>query len=417
MKKYYFDQIKDFSNLCKRGSSDPSEVFTCVQSIIDKVERDGDKALREFTEKFDDFVAEDLEVKARPSVPKELSSAFKAAAENIEKFHKAQTEKGSEIETMPGVKCFRESRAIEKVGLYVPGGSAALSSTVLMLAIPAKIAGCREIILCSPPPISDEILYVASLTGVTQVFQVGGAQAIAAMAYGTETIPKVDKIFGPGNQYVTAAKMLLQSRGISIDLPAGPSELLVIADGNSRSDFIAADLLSQAEHGEDSQVVLVCTDEKKVSEVLLEIEKQIIILPRREIARKSLQNSFSLITRNIEQSIEFSNQYAPEHLILNIGNPRKYVKLIENAGSVFLGEYACESIGDYASGTNHTLPTAGYAKSYSGVSLDSFVKKITFQEVSNEGAKNIGPTVETLALSEKLDAHKNAMTIRLNSIK
>ncbi|MDA1061183.1 MAG: histidinol dehydrogenase [bacterium] len=417
MKIYNIDQIKDISVLCKRGGTDDRELFSYVQPILEEVEKNGDRALKKFSEKFEGVVIKDLEVKSESRISDELKAAFKVAYCNIEKFHKAQIEKNREVETMPGVKCFRESRAIERVGLYIPGGSAALSSTVLMLAIPAKIAGCKELILCSPPPISAGILYVAKMTGVNRVFQVGGAQAIAAMAYGTETIPKVDKIFGPGNQYVTAAKMLLQSKGIAIDIPAGPSELLVIADDNARPDFVASDLLSQAEHGEDSQVVLLCTDEKKVNEVLKVIEKQIEVLPRKKIAKGALKNSFAVIVSDIDQAIEFSNQYAPEHLILNIRSPRKYINMIENAGSVFLGPYSCESAGDYASGTNHTLPTSAYAKSYSGVSLDSFVKKITFQEISKEGVKNIGPTVETMAESEKLQAHKNAMTIRLNSIK
>jgi len=368
--------------------------------------------------KFDDVKIDNFEVSNMKSawnkVDRDVKDAMVVASDNIKKFHSAQRTPPIEIETMPGVKCSRISRPIERVGLYIPGGTAPLPSTVLMLAIPAILAGCEEIVLCSPPLIADEILCAARIAGVNKIYQVGGAQAIAAMAYGTDSIPKVDKIFGPGNQYVTAAKMLVQSEGISIDMPAGPSEVLVIADINARADFVAADLLSQAEHGVDSQVVLVCTDEAKADEILEEIDRQLVLLPRMDIAEKALNSSFALVVDNLDDAMNFSNQYAPEHLILNVENPD--VDSVKNAGSVFVGQYSCESAGDYASGTNHTLPTYGYAKAYSGVSLDSFTKNITVQELTKEGVINLGPVVETLAECEGLIAHKNAMTLRLNSI-
>jgi histidinol dehydrogenase len=379
-----------------------------VNEVLKDVKKNGDKAVKKYSKKFD------KPLNCKTQVSPEIKEAFQVAAQNIEKFHKAQITTGKEVETMPGVKCFQASRPIEKVGLYIPGGTAPLPSTVLMLAIPARLAGCREIIMCSPPNIPEIMKYVADLAGVTQIFEIGGAQAIAAMAYGTETVPKVDKIFGPGNQYVTAAKMLC---GTAIDMPAGPSELLVIADFDARSDFVAADLLSQAEHGPDSQVVLVSTDEAKADAIIKETKKQLKLLPRQKIAASALKNSFVLIVDDIKEAIEFSNDYAPEHLILNIKNPEKYLPQIINAGSVFLGQYSCESAGDYASGTNHTLPTYGYAKSYSGVSIDSFMKKITFQELNKEGVLNIGPIVEKMAEIEQLQAHKNAMTLRLKSLK
>lgn len=398
MKKYYD---------CAPTTRPAIKFDPIVKKILDDVKKNGDKAVEKYSKKFDKQLT--CDTKLTP----EIKQAFKIAAKNIGKFHKAQITSGEIIETMPGVTCFQQSRPIEKIGLYIPGGTAPLPSTVLMLAIPAKLAGCKEIIMCTPclPKI---IKYAADLAGVTKIFKVGGAQAIAAMAYGTESIPKVDKIFGPGNQYVTAAKMIC---GTAIDMPAGPSEVLVIADKYARVDFVAADLLSQAEHGPDSQVVLVCTDENKADKILLETAKQLKTLPRKEIAKRALGNSFALIVKNISQAIDFSNKYAPEHLILNIRKAGQYLNQVTNAGSVFIGPYSCESAGDYASGTNHTLPTYGYAKSYSGVNMDSFIKKITFQKLSNVGVQNIGPIVEKMAEIEQLQGHKNAMTLRLKSLK
>lgn len=419
MKKYYLKNLENVDALLKRPGNDISEVTPVVREISANILTNGDEALKEYSEKFDNVKISDLKVdnidEAWDRISDKVKNAMILAAGNIKKFHEAQKDDPLEIETMPGVKCSRVSRAIESVGLYIPGGTAPLPSTVLMLAIPAVLAGCEEIVLCSPPPIADEILCAAKIAGVNQIFQIGGAQAIAAMAYGTESVPKVNKIFGPGNQYVTAAKMLVQSEGVAIDMPAGPSEVLVIADLYARADFVAADLLSQAEHGEDSQVVLLCDNEKKVDEIFEEITKQLKLLPRKGIVEKALLNSFALIVDNLEQAMDFSNQYAPEHLILNVARPD--TSAVKNAGSVFVGQYSCESAGDYASGTNHTLPTYGYAKSYSGLSLDSFLKKITFQELTEEGVRNLGAAVEILADCEGLSAHKNAMTLRLNSIK
>jgi histidinol dehydrogenase len=377
-----------------------------VKTILEDVGKNGDKAVKKYSDKFDGQLT--CSTKLTP----EIKDAFKIAAKNIEAFHKAQITTGKKIETMPGVTCFQEARPIEKVGLYIPGGTAPLPSTLLMLAIPARLAGCKEIVMCSPC-LPEIMQYVAKLAGVTKIFKIGGAQAIAAMAYGTEAIPKVDKIFGPGNQYVTAAKMLC---GTAIDMPAGPSEVLVIADKYARADFVAADLLSQAEHGPDSQVVLVCTDEDKADEILEETTAQLEMLPRKDIAKAALENSFALIVADIVEAVKFSNKYAPEHLILNVKKADQYLDQVINAGSVFIGQYSCESAGDYASGTNHTLPTYGYAKSYSGVSVDSFMKKITFQKLNKEGIKNIGPVVEKMAEIEQLQAHKNAMTLRIKSL-
>ena len=351
----------------------------------------------------------------------ELKNAIQLAKDNIEKFHSAQVEKPTIVETTQGVFCWRESRAIEKVGIYIPGGSAPLFSTVLMLAVPAKIAGCKEIILCSPPDangkINAAILYTAALVGISKVFCVGGIQAVAAMTFGTETIPSVFKIFGPGNQYVTAAKQYAQNFGVAIDMPAGPSEVLVIADATAEPAFVAADLLSQAEHGADSQVILLATDEQVLTNTLFALDKQLDGLPRKDLAAKALQNSKAILLKDVNECILFSNQYAPEHLIMAVKNGKDLLEKITNAGSIFLGNYSCESVGDYASGTNHTLPTNGYARNYSGVSLDSFVKKITVQQVTKEGIKNIGPSVELMAAAEGLQAHKNAVTLRLQSLK
>lgn len=424
MKKFYLKKLgaKAVSNLCKRPAIDMEAVMAIVKPIMLDVAKNGDKALRYYTKKFDkkdlsDFLVSERAIdEACERVPEDLKGAFKRAASNIEKFHKAQMRRAISVETMPGVLCSQEMRAIEKIGVYIPGGKAPLPSTVLMLAIPARLAGCEEIIICTPPAVSDLILFAARLCDIDKIFQVGGAQAIAAMTFGTETIPKADKICGPGNQYVTAAKMLAFMNGTAIDLPAGPTELLVIADKKARPDFVVADLLSQAEHGEDSQVVLVCTDNVRTDKIWDELRRQLKILPRRDIAEKALKNSFILIVSSIEKALDFSNQYAPEHLILNVEKPQRFVPLIQNAGSVFLGPYSCESAGDYASGTNHTLPTYGYAKSYGGVSVDTFVKKITFQKIERRGVKNIGPIVEKMAGAEGLIGHKNAMSLRLNSL-
>lgn len=352
--------------------------------------------------------------------PNKVKIAFEQAAKNIEQFHKAQLKTEAPVETMPGVTCFAKMRGIERVGLYIPGGTAPLPSTVLMLAIPAKLAGCKEIVLCTPSKagvVADSILFAAQLCGVDKIYKIGGAQAVAAMAYGTATVPKTYKIFGPGNQYVTAAKMLVSINpdGAAIDLPAGPSEVLVVADKNARADFVAADLLAQAEHGTDSQVVLVSDNATKIDEVLAEIEKQLELLPRKDITRQALTNSFALLAGSLDEAISFSNRYAPEHLILNAKNVEELIPQVLNAGSVFVGAYACESAGDYASGTNHSLPTYGYARAYSGVSVASFQKRITFQKVTKQGAANIGPTVSAMAAEESLDAHRRAMEFRYKS--
>lgn len=426
MKKYYFRQLDSFSlkRLCQRKAIDFKKVFPVVEKVLQEVKARGDEAIYEFTAKFDkvnlsSFVVTEKEIEqAAKRVPQEAKSAFQKAARNIEKFHKSQLPKRTKAETMAGVNCFAEARPIEKVGLYIPGGTAPLPSTVLMLAIPAKLAGCKEIVLVTPPTkdgkVADIILFAAKLCGVAKIFKIGGAQAIAALAYGTESIPKVYKIFGPGNQYVTAAKMLvsIDPEGSAIDMPAGPTELLIIADEKARADFVASDLLSQAEHGIDSQVVLVTNSERKADEVLSFIGKQLETLPRKKIAKKSLKNSYIVIVDSIEESVYFSNLYAPEHLILNVVNPEKYVLSIKNAGSVFLGAYSCESAGDYASGTNHCLPTYGYARSFSGVSVASFLKTITFQRISKKGAEILRPIVTTMASQEGLEGHRRAMEIR-----
>jgi len=431
MRKYYLKQLglSEVDKLTKRPAIDFTSVFDVVRGVLKDVKDNGDEAVKVYTKKFDGVELEDFFVskkkidEACERVLPEIKEAFEIAAQNIEKFEKAQIPKEKIVETSKGVKCFKKLRGIEKVGLYVPGGTVPLPSTVLMLGIPAKIAGCKEIVMCTPPDkngnVPDIILFTARLSGIDKIFKIGGAQAIAAMGFGTESVPKVYKIFGPGNQYVTAAKMILsiEPDGAAIDMPAGPSEVLVIADEYARADFVAADLLSQAEHGLDSQAVLVCTDEKKADEILEETTRQLEILPRRKIAESALKNSFVLVVDDISEAVKFSNSYAPEHLILNVKEADKYLDQVLNAGSVFIGQYSCESAGDYASGTNHTLPTYGYAKSYSGISVDSFVKKITFQELSEEGVKNLGPVVEKMAEVEGLDAHKNAMTLRIKSLK
>lgn len=431
MKKYYFKKLDKvmIEELLRRPAIDFQIIFPKVQKVLSDVKERGDNALIEYTKKFDGIdiskfeVTEKEIIEASKRIPKDVKSAFETAAKNIEKFHKENfISSYKEIETMPGVTCFSKVKPIEKVGLYIPGGTAPLPSTVLMLGIPAKIAGCKEIIICTPPnkngEIPDIILYAAQLAGIKRIFKLGGAQAIAAMAYGTESIPKVYKIFGPGNQYVTAAKMLvsIDSEGCAIDIPAGPSEVMVIADKDARADFVASDMLSQAEHGPDSQVSLICNDDEKSEEVLKEIEKQLALLPRADITAQALEKSFVLIVDDLNDAFEFANKYAPEHLILNVKDSDSYIDKVLNAGSVFLGQYSCESAGDYASGTNHTLPTYGYAKAYSGISVDSFVKKITFQKLSEYGIKNLGPIVEKMAEVEELDAHKNAMSLRLKRV-
>ena len=418
MQRIKYPKRNEWTELLKRPSMDSSALENSVQSILNDVKQNGNSALQKYSQQFDkvDFDPNPLSFGEGwgEAISNQLKSAIQVAKRNIEKFHLAQKEKIKVIETTKGVKCWRKSVAIEKVGLYIPGGSAPLFSTILMLGIPAKIAGCKEIILCTPSA-DAAILYVAKLVGIKKVFKVGGAQAIAAMAYGTETIPKVNKIFGPGNQYVTCAKQLIQKNGVAIDMPAGPSEIAVLADESCVPAFVASDLLSQAEHGADSQVILVTTKEKIMTEVQNEIEKQLELLPRKEIAKKALENSKAILVKTKLKAIDLLNEYAPEHLIIACKDADKLAEKITNAGSVFLGNYSPESAGDYASGTNHTLPTNGYAKSYSGVSLDSFVKKITFQKLSKDGLKKIGKSVELMAEAEGLNAHKNAVAIRINS--
>ncbi len=397
-----------------------------VQNILNGVKKDGDEAVRHFTKVLDSVELKDFQVsetefdEAEKKVSDELKTAINVAKSNIEKFHRAQIEKPEVIETTPGVFCWRKSVPIQRVGLYVPAGSAPLFSTVLMLGVPAAIAGCKEIVVCSPPArngkINDATLYAAKVCGITKVFKIGGVQAIGAMAFGTETVPKVYKIFGPGNQFVTCAKQLVGQYGTAIDMPAGPSEVAIIADETCVPAFVAADLLSQAEHGVDSQVLLVSTSEKVIDETLIELDKQLAKLSRKAIASKALENSKAILVENIDEAVELLNEYAAEHLILTCENADEVAEKIVNAGSVFIGNYSCESAGDYASGTNHTLPTNGFAKAFSGVSLDSFVKKITFQKLNEEGVGNLGRTIECMAEAEGLDAHKNAISIRLEKL-
>ncbi|SFN36139.1 histidinol dehydrogenase [Chryseobacterium oleae] len=423
MKIYRYPEREIWPDLVKRPVLKREEISELIAQIFETVEKDGDKALIEFNKKFDKAVTPEILVSeaevenAENEISEELKKAISQAKENISKFHAAQITETEKIETVKGVTCWRENRAVEKVGIYIPGGTAPLFSTVLMLAVPANLAGCKEIILCTPPDtngnINPAILFTAKLCGITKIFKTGGAQAIAAMTLGTESIPKVYKIFGPGNQFVVAAKEYAQRFGVAIDMPAGPSEVLVIADSKAVPEFCAADLLSQAEHGSDSQVVFITTDFKIFEKTIEAVEKQIKKLPRNEMAQQALDHSLFMLTQSIEEALEFSNLYAPEHLILALEDFEQYTPMISNAGSVFLGNYSCESAGDYASGTNHTLPTNAYAKNYSGVSLDSFVKKITFQHLSKEGLKNIGKTIELMAEAEGLIAHKNAVSIRL----
>lgn len=423
MKTIKYPIKKDWTELIKRPTIDIASLESAVKSILLDVRENGNSALKRYSEKFDGVSIENLLVSneefmsAEKSVLEELKQAIQLAKSNIEKFHSSQKEEVKMIETTEGVKCWRKSVAIEKVGLYIPGGSAPLFSTVLMLGVPAQITGCKEIVLCTPCDkngiVNPVILYTAKLVGITKVFKVGGAQAIAAMAYGTETIPKVYKIFGPGNQYVTCAKQLVNMNGVAIDMPAGPSELAVLADETCVPEFVAADLLSQAEHGPDSQVILVSTSEEVIEKVKLELNKQVELLPRKSIALKALENSKTVLVKDKDEAMAFLNEYAPEHLIIACSDNEELGKMVINSGSVFLGNYSCESAGDYASGTNHTLPTNSNAKAYSGVSLDSFVKKITFQKISEKGINTIGTAIELMADAEGLLAHKNAVTIRL----
>lgn len=426
MKKIVLPAGESWDELCRRPQMPVNDLGKLVRGILDDVKSEGDKAVLFYSAKFDGAPSGDLKVtpmeilESAEQIPQSLKDAIDIARQNIEKFHKAQTISEPLIETMRGVSCWRKNVPVEKVGLYIPGGSAPLFSTLLMLGIPAKLAGCEEIVVCTPSgkdgKVNPLILYTAKLIGITEIYKAGGAQAIAAMAYGTKSIPKVYKIFGPGNQYVTKAKELVQLDGISIDMPAGPSEVLVIADGKANPEFIAADLLSQAEHGPDSQVILLTNDQRLLDGVESEVEKQVALLPRKVIAMKALENSKLILLETIDDCIEFSNLYAPEHLIINIADAHIAADGIKNAGSVFLGALSCESAGDYASGTNHTLPTNGFARNYSGVSTDSFYKKISFQEINEEGLKSIGPSIELMAEAESLFGHKNAVRIRLKTL-
>jgi len=427
MKTIILPEKGDWESLCKRPSIRKSDLEEMVSDILKKVRSGKDKAVISYSEKFDGVKSVNLKVtpeeirESESLVPERIKHAINTARENIEKFHSAQLFSEPPVETSKGVRCWRKSVAIEKVGLYIPGGSAPLFSTVLMLGIPAKLAGCKELIICSPPgkdgKINPLIIYTAQLIGIKDIFKTGGAQAIAAMAYGTESIPRVYKIFGPGNQFVTKAKELVQQEGVAIDMPAGPSEVLVISDNKADPAFIAADLLSQAEHGTDSQVIYLTDSSEMIEMVKKQIEDQLEKLPRKEIASGALGNSKIILLPSLDQCIGFSNVYAPEHLIINTIDPGKLADKVINAGSVFLGCYSCESAGDYASGTNHTLPTNGYARNYSGVSTESFLKKISFQELTATGIMNLGPAIEIMAEAELLNGHKNAVSLRLKSLK
>lgn len=414
-----------WKDILKRPVIDNTSLESAVQSVLSDIKANGQSAVKKYTLQFDKvnienvFVSDSEFSEAEKLISDELKKAIQLAKKNIETFHSVQKENTQVIETMLGVKCWRKSIAIQKVGLYIPGGTAPLFSTILMLGVPAKLAGCEEIILCTPPDkngnINPAILYTAKLIGITKVFKVGGVQAIGAMAYGTEVIPQVYKIFGPGNQYVTCAKQLINKQGVAIDMPAGPSEVAVLVDETCVPEFVAADLLSQAEHGSDSQVILVSTNETIIQNIQKELEKQLAVLPRKDLASKALENSKAILVKSNDEAIDLLNEYAPEHLIIACENDEALSEQVVNSGSVFLGNYSCESAGDYASGTNHTLPTNGYAKAYSGVSLDSFVKKITYQKLSKEGINNIGPAIELMAEAEGLQAHKNAVSVRLKN--
>lgn len=427
MKKISYPIPGEWAEILKRPVLDMETLRGTVNEVLAKVRAGGDKAVMEYEERFDKVILESLAVtevemqEAEKEVSDELKEAILLAQKNIQTFHSSQKFESRKIETVPGVTCWQKAVAIEKVGLYIPGGTAPLFSTVLMLATPAKIAGCKEIVLCTPPnkegKVNPAILFAAKVAGVSKIFKAGGVQAIGAMAYGTESVPKVYKIFGPGNQYVMAAKQQVSLHDVAIDMPAGPSEVEVLADETANPVFVAADLLSQAEHGVDSQVVLITTSEELIEQVEEEVQQQLARLPRKEIAEKSLKNSKMILVKDMEEAIAMTNEYAPEHLIIETSNYMEIAEKVVNAGSVFLGSLTPESAGDYASGTNHTLPTNGYAKAYSGVSLDSFIRKITFQEITREGMEAIGPAIELMAANEQLDAHKNAVTVRLKACK
>ena len=421
-----YPKQEEWAEICQRPHLDITQLQATVNTVLSDVRTRGDEAVKEYEERFDHAVLTSLAVteaeidEAERLVSEELKAAIVLAHENIHQFHAAQKFEGHKIQTREGVTCWQKSVAIEKVGLYIPGGTAPLFSTVLMLATPAKIAGCREIVLCTPPnregKVNPAILVAARVAGVSKIFKAGGVQAIGAMAYGTQSVPKVFKIFGPGNQYVMAAKQQVSLGEVAIDMPAGPSEVCVLADETANPAFVAADLLSQAEHGIDSQVLLISTSEEMIQKVQAEVEHQLNLLPRKEIAQKALENSRMVLVASADEMMALSNAYAPEHLIIQAKNYDEMAAQVVNAGSVFLGQYACESAGDYASGTNHTLPTHGYATAYSGVNLDSYCRKITFQHLSEEGVRQIGHAVELMAGAEQLDAHKNAMSVRLNAI-
>ena len=427
MQKYNNPKREDWSELLKRPTQTVDDIEETVNQIFDEIQRNGDLAVRKYTRYFDGVVLENLSVdstkikSAKKELSTELIEAIQTAANNIEKFHSAQRTAPVVVETTTGVQCWQEKRPIEKVGLYIPGGSAPLFSTILMLAIPARLAGCKEIVLCTPPnkdgEVDPAILYAADLCGVTKIFKIGGIQAIGAMTFGTETIPKTYKILGPGNQFVTVAKQLATKFSVAIDMPAGPSELLVFADQTASAEFVASDLLSQAEHGADSQVLLVTTSNQLLTNVEKELELQLLKLPRKEVAQRAINNSKMILVESNEVAMELINTYAPEHFIVMSDDNDYFVEHIQNAGSVFIGDFTPESAGDYASGTNHTLPTNGYAKQYSGVNLDSFMKSMTFQKITKDGIQNIGNAIELMAEAEGLQAHKNAVTVRLNRLK
>jgi histidinol dehydrogenase len=427
MKTVKYPVRDSWERLLERPENDVRELFATAQTVLDDIRKNGDGAVLKYTKMFDganlqNFQVSDDEInEAKKQVSIELKEAIQVASDNIKRFHQAQQVQETRIETMPGVLCWQKSKAIERVGLYVPGGSAPLFSTVLMLGLPAKLAGCEEIVLCTPPDskgkLNPAILYAASLVGVTRVFKVGGIQAIGAMAYGTESVPRVFKIFGPGNRFVTAAKQMVSLKDVAIDMPAGPSEVMVLADASANAAFVAADLLSQAEHGADSQVVFVTNDSGLLMEVEKKVSQQLAHLSRRKIAEKALVNSRLILVQNVEEMVCMANVYAPEHLIISMQNDEEMAEKIVNAGSVFLGNYTPESAGDYASGTNHTLPTHGYARAYSGVNLNSFTKKITYQKITPKGLLSLGPVIEKMAEAELLNAHKNAVSIRMKSLK
>ena len=418
---------EEWQKVCTRPHIDNSSLRQLVMNVLDAIRQEGDQAVRRYEKEFDKVELSDLQVsdvelaESDHLVSEELKSSLRLAHQNISRFHASQAYESKRVETCQGVTCWQKSLPVEKVGLYIPGGTAPLFSTVLMLATPARIAGCREIVLCTPPnregKVNPAILQAAKIAGVSKIFKIGGVQAIGAMAYGTESVPKVYKIFGPGNQFVVCAKQIVSVSDVAIDMPAGPSEVEVVADDSANASFVAADLLSQAEHGVDSQVLLVTTSESLIEKVVDEISLQLSVLPRKDIASRSLDNSHIVLLRDMDEVMALTNEYAPEHLILATTEAELHAEQVRNAGSVFIGNYSCESAGDYASGTNHTLPTNGYAKAYSGVCLDSFMKRITFQKITSEGILSIGPTVMEMAHNEQLDAHRNAMSVRYKAVK